>query len=310
MLTEEQQAIRRTGIGGSEIGAVVGLSPYAKPIDVWRAKVEGHILEETKPMKRGRILEPALADWYAEDTGATLEFAPTLRHPSSLIAVATPDRFASLAGERWVLELKTANFRTLSQWGEAGTDKVPKHYLAQVAWEMACADLERADLAVLVAGDDFRIYHLRRDRELEAMLLEEAEKFWRDYVLTKTPPPVDGSDSFEDWLLARYPAHQSGLLEATPEAEALARELRAAQEALEPNEARLDAAKNQLRALIGDAEGLVGSFGKITWRKSKDSERTDWEAVAKAAGVTPELIKQFTTIKPGPRVLRPYWKKE
>lgn len=310
MLTDEQKEIRKLGIGGSEIGAVAGLSPYAGPIDVWRAKVEGYSLEETKPMKRGRILEPALADWYAEDTGALLEVAPTLRHPTSAVALATPDRFASLAGERWVLELKTANFRTLHQWGEAGTDEVPQHYLAQVAWEMACADLERADLAVLIAGDDFRVYRIQRDREMEAMLLEEAERFWKDYVLTRTPPPIDGSASCADWLAEKYPTHRAPLLEATPEAEHLALELRRARDTGERWESEAQQLRNQLQALIGDAEGVTGSFGRITWKQSKGRTVIDWEAVAKAAGASSDLIKQFTTTKPGPRVFRPTWKEQ
>ena len=309
MLTEKQLEERKRGIGSSEIAAVAGLSPYAGPIDVWRAKVEGLRVEETPAMRRGTLLEPVIAQMYADETSAALELSDTLFHPSRPPALATPDRIAQKDGERWVLEIKTANLRMLDQWGEPGTDEVPQQYLAQVAWEMSCAGLERADLAVLIAGDEFRVYHLRRDAELEEMLHEEAERFWRDYVLTGQPPPIDGSDSCARWLAERYPLNRSPLLEATPEAEALALAYRKAREVREAAEEREQHARNQLCALIGDAEGLAGTFGKLTWKRSKDSARVDWEAVAKAAGAPANLIQQHTTLKPGPRVFRPTWKK-
>jgi putative phage-type endonuclease len=281
-LTDEQKAIRHTGIGSSEIGAVVGLSPYANAFDVFRAKVEGLELKETLPMKRGRILEPAVAQWYAEETGAQLRECGTVRHPTCPIALATPDRIATLkTGER-VLEIKTAGIHLAGKWGEPGTDEVPECYLVQCAWEMACANLPEADLAVLIAGDDFRVYHLRRDLELESLLLEQAEKFWREHVVKRIPPAIDGSESCSDWLASRWPHHEDQTLAADPETESWARELLAAKKLSKAAEEKEKLAKNHLQARMGTARKLLGDGWSATWSEVSAREQTDWAAVAGA----------------------------
>jgi putative phage-type endonuclease len=309
-LTDEQKRIRRTGIGSSEIAAVVGLSPYATPLDVWRAKVEGLSIEETPAMKRGRILEDAVADWYAEDTGARLERCATIRHPESPIALATPDRIATLGSERRILEIKTANLRTLADWGEPGTDEVPQAYLLQVQWELACSGLMSADLAVLIAGDDFRIYHLKRDFELEQMLLERAESFWRKHVETRTPPELDGSESAASWLASRFPKDNGAIIPATPEAEQWVREYRAAAAEAQVAARRRDAAKNRLKEVMGEAKRLQGDGWTVNWSHVKGRERTDWAAVCAEARVSKELIQKHTSRSAGHRQFRPSWAKE
>lgn len=304
-LTEAQLALRRTGISGSEVGAVLNLSPWSKPIDVWAAKVEGRELEETEPMRRGRILEPAVAAWYAEDTGAELRECGTIRHPSSSVLMATPDRIARFAGgEERVVELKTAGFRMADRWGESGTDQVPSFYLLQTAAEMACAQLDRADLAVLIAGDDFRIYPLTRDPELEAMIIEACERFHRDYVLTRKPPPPDASDSYSEWLHARYSYAGETLLQADTEAEKWAQALFQARADKEDSETREKLARQHLENAIGSSYGMQGAGWKITWGETKGKPSINWEAIAKEAQIAPSLIAQHTK-RQGYRQFRP-----
>lgn len=311
MLTAEQQAIRRTGIGSSEIGAVVGVSRYS-PIEVWRSKVEPDYVREDNPnFRRGRILEPAVAAWYAEETGAELSEPGTIVHRKNKLVIATPDRIAHLAGQKRVLELKTA-FHS-GDWGEAGTDEVPMAYLTQVAWEMAAANIDVADLAVLIGGHDFRIYHLSRDEDLERTLIEQAEEWWERHVVGGVAPEPDASDEYSRWLTDRYPRQMTPLLQATPAVEQLVAELKDAD--LELKRAALHASevKNAMKALIGEAEGVQSTLGKITWRSNKESTRVDWEDVALelAAGSIPaEILSKHSQTKPGARVLRFPWSRE
>ena len=311
MLTDDQKRVRRTAIGGSEIAAVAGLDPYATALDVWRSKVEGYEREQTPAMRRGQLLEPVIASIYAEESRVVLEESGTIRHPTRPVAVATPDRIALWPDGRRVLEIKSANSRMTREWGEPGTDEIPRAYLCQVLWELACAGLERADLAVLIAGDDFRIYHLYRDVELEGLLLEKAEKFWRDHVDTKTPPPIDGSDSCDAWLAARHPRSiTSSVIESTPEAEELMWTLRGARHAIEAAEVIESDAKNKLKALVGDASGMIGGHGrwKISW-KSQSRNSIDVDALISALGISPETVAKYT-IQKSTRVFRPSWKDE
>lgn len=309
MLSPAQKLRRLTGIGASEVAAVVGLSPWATPIDVWRAKIEGRDLEETPAMKRGRLLEPALADWYAEDTGAELRRSPMRRHAKHEFALCTPDRIARKAGDEWPVELKTAGIRMIDEWGEAGTDDVPQHYLVQVAWQLACTDYGRGDLAALIAGDDFRIYHLHRDAELEGMLIDKVGRFWRDYVETGREPPIDGSDSYSEYLAAKFRHQRGPMLKGTPEIDSLAQRLFAARAESEAVEAEEKTARQQLEQLIGEAEGVEGGWYRITWRTVKGRTKTDFEAVCTEAGVPNELIEKHTTIGAGYRRFLPTLKK-
>ena len=63
---------------------------------------------------------------------------------------------------------------------------------------------DEADVAVLLGGADFRVYHLHRDRTLEERLVELALQFHRDYVATDREPPPDGSDSMREYIASRY----------------------------------------------------------------------------------------------------------
>ena len=51
-----------------------------------------------------------------------------------------------------------------------------------------CLDYDDADLAVLIGGRDYRIYHLPRDRGLEQLIVGAAAKFWIEHVCKKIPP--------------------------------------------------------------------------------------------------------------------------
>lgn len=274
-LSPKQLELRRSGVGGSEVAAVLGLSPYATPLDVWRSKVEGYAREETQAMRRGRLLEPAVVAMYAEETGAyQLAEVGTLRSKTRPLMLATPDRIAMLPDEQpCLLEAKTAGAWARGEWGEPGTDQVPESYLLQVLWTLGVTELPRADVAVLIAGDDFRVYRVERDEEMEAELYARVEAWWRAYVETRTPPPVDARESTGDWLAQRYQRHGPALLPATPHVEALAHRYARALAERQAWEEEERHAKHQLQALIGEDAGFEGPGLRVTWKRDRRGAR-------------------------------------
>ena len=95
------------------------------------------------------------------------------------------------------LECKTASAfaSTSGDWGEEGTDQVPAAYLVQCATYMALTGCQRWDLAVLIGNQELRVYHLRRDAELEAEIIARATEWWNKYVVADVPPePVCEAD--------------------------------------------------------------------------------------------------------------------
>lgn len=83
-------------------------------------------------------------------------------------------------------------FKTSSKsdgWGEPGTDEIPDYYMTQVQHYLAVTGVKTADVAVLIGGNDFRIYTIEADEELQALLIERESEFWA-LVESRTPPDL------------------------------------------------------------------------------------------------------------------------
>lgn len=293
----EWLAKRRTGISGTDVSAILGINPWASALDVWLDKRgQAEPREESMAMRMGNLLEPVVAQLYAEETGATLVEPGFLRHKARDWHIGTPDRLSINAEHEFahtLIEIKTA--RSDREWGEPGTDQIPRHYLTQVAWYLALTELQVAHVAVLFSGNDYRRYEIQRDHDLEEVLLERCEAFWRGNVLGGHMPALDGSDSATRYVAQRFPRNVAPLRTATDEERELARRLATARAATAAAEREQAEAENLLKAAIGEAEGLdLGDLGKITWKATKPRETTDWKAVVAEASIPAELIARHT----------------
>lgn len=300
MLTTEQQAIRATGIGGSEIAAVAGLSPYATPLDIYLRKVEPQPDVPNFHKERGTYLERGLIDWYADRKGFVVKPAPTMRHPRHKHVLATPDAIVFDGSGRRTLEVKFPHWRSADEWGPDGTDEVHEMYVPQMMFEAACAETPLADAAAFINGD-LRSYSVPFDEELSETLCELAERFWRDHVEKRVPPPIDGSKSYSDYLAKKFPRSTGYMRLAGAREEELAESLRDIRAEIDALETRKSEVENLLKDFIGDADGVEGPWGKITWKKPKDGTHVNWEALATELAPSPDLIAKHTTITPGSR---------
>lgn len=311
-LTPEQKAFRASGMGGTDVAELA----LGSPLKVYAKKVDGLEVEDNLAMLIGRSMEPGLRAIYQAQTGALLYGPSMVQHPKHPVAIGSLDDSGQRDGEPRVIEYKTANAFVAGQWGE-GADDVPERYLIQCQWYCGITGLDRADLAVLLGGSDFRVYTLNADPELFGMLLEQAERFWKDNVQAKRPPPVDGSDFSREWLDKRFKADRAGVLvPADDQSERWAMLYRFARERREAAENEEAEARNQLCAVIGDAGGMAGSGWRISWKRNKPSNKTDWETLAREAlkrlpaDDQLNLLKSHTAEKPGARVFRPTFKEK
>lgn len=306
-LTQAQQTMRRTGIGASEIGAIAGLSSYAKPIDVWRRKLGLVDDFENLSQRLGHALEPVIARLYAEDYAASGERVVlaseawpeavdgTLRHPKHPWMLASPDR-AVMVDDRIVrlVEIKTAGHRAAWQWGDTN-DAVPPVYRAQIEWQMAVTGVHVCDLTVLLEGSEMRVYRIEHDPELLAMLESIGRRFW-GLVERQEAPEVDGSDGWGQHLAERFPRQRGPLRDAYPhEAEAV-REIVEVDRQLKALKARRDVLENTLKLAIGHDDGVDCPEARVTWRLPAGGQ-VAWKAVAEALGAAqrPEIIKTHTS---------------
>ena len=296
---------------------VVGLAPpsWGGPLAVFRAKREpGYRRETNEAMEFGNAFEEAIAQLAAKRLERKFGPAGTMRHPNLSILLATPDRLTVDEGPREGLECKFVPFADRMSWGPEGGDFVPAHVLIQVQQQMEVVGLDSWHVAAYFGGTDLRLYLVRKDPQLVTMLTEAIVRFWERHVIPGIPPPLDGSAECASWLAEKYPNPTDKLLPTTPESMVLLSEYREAKGAHTRATERLELVKNHLKSLIGEASGIEGV---CSWRKTKDTEKTDWEGMARgllndlhqATGAETNILesqylRQFTTRKPGHRTFR------
>lgn len=298
MLTQEQLQLRSRGIGASETAALMGLDKYRGPSAIWARKMGITQDAESYHVKRGNFLEPALRSWASDSIG--IDFVPcasTLTSPTHPLVLATPDGIhasvrlpGDVVGVDSTLELKAPGRRTEHEWGD--TD-APDRYVVQVVQQMLVTDACQGFLAALVDGD-LRVYPVARDAELEGVIIETIERFWRDHIVTGVPPPEDGSEASREILLKRFPRIlRPELVTASNGDEELIAQLVDEREAVKRHEAQVDLLTQRVQAKIGDAKGIQWPGGKAQWVEVKGRETIDTKALREAQ---PEVAKQFTRV--------------
>lgn len=310
-------AQRKSGIGGSDIAAVLGLSPWRSAVDVWLDKT-GQAPDEAPANQDalywGTVLEDIVAREYAQRTGRCLQRVnATLRHPQHDWMIGNIDRAVVAAGSRArpsaagllgaerILECKTTSAYKAGDWaGPDGGDAMPVYYAAQVMWYMAISGLDVADVAVLIGGQRYAVRTVERDDETIRALIERAEGFWRHHVLGGiAPEPTSARDA------ARLFTRDDGSLRAIDDDDDLVRavaELRDVRQQIGFAEAREAELTATLKLAIAEHAGLaIDGAPVVTWKAARDSTRTDWEAVAAALSPAAELVAAHTATKPGSR---------
>jgi len=306
-LTPEQQSVRAKGIGASETPSLVGADPCRKPIDIYLRKLGLTENAETFHTKRGTYLEPALREWASDEIGIKFRPCQSLVLADHPRVLATPDGIDESG--KTVLELKSPGPRTCDEWGEDESD-APDRYVIQVCQQILVTNADHGFLAALLDGD-LRVYHIERDRELEGVLVDSIEKFWRDHIEKQIPPEVDGSGSWGEFIKARYPrSTRTELIVADSRTEEIVSQYRKAREQAYVADVAEEILRQKLQFIIGDGAGLQGPWGKIYWKNNKPRTVTDWEALAKSLKPAPEKISEFTNERPGARPFSPKFKKE
>lgn len=282
---------RRTGIGGSDVAPILGLSKWTTPLAVYLDK-RGEAAEtpDNSAMRWGRYLEPAVRQAYADETGREVRVpAEMLRHPLYEHMIANLDGVAGGGndGPLRIFEAKTA--RSAEGWGDAGTDQIPQAYLLQIQHYMEVTGILVADVAVLIGGSDFRIYEVPADRELQEMIVEAEAEFWQRVQRGEPPEPVTFADA-----QARYGRQSVAETVVLPDdlAPSVDR-LRAVLAQSKAVEEEIETLKAQLMLTMGERDTLIDSAGRTlaTWKVAKAPQRFDTAAFK---AVHPELAAAFT----------------
>lgn len=308
---------RNTGLGGTDISAILGMNPFRGPWDVYALKC-GLVETDSAAGPRaewGTRLQKLIAEKYAEETGLRVEWCDrSHRHPLRPWQIWTPDAFAYSAqsgpGEAGTirgLDCKTAGLDQKWHWGDSGSDEVPDYYSIQAQWYMSASGLAFWDIALLLAGSDFRIYTIEADKDIQETLLEEGEKFWAQHVLAKNPPDLGASELAKQYLRKRFPRNVTLVRQIEEDELDLIVTYAAVREEHAEKKALKDALENQIKERIGHADGIQFTGGRVTWKKTRDSKEIDWEGIGRMYLLTlpreqqTKILDDFTSTKPGVR---------
>jgi putative phage-type endonuclease len=269
---EQWLAARRTGIGGSDAAAVLGLG--GDPLRVYAEKTVPDLPEQpdTPAMRLGRLLEEPVAQLWAAEQGLHVRRGPALlrstRWPWMLASV---DRFVHEharggRGPVAVYEGKVRNLFAAREWDEVA----PPAVVAQCVQYLAVTGLPRAYVGCLVGGAQLRSYEIERDDDLIEQVAETERLWWERHIEQRQVPEPSGHGAAS--LLAAIYRGGGPALDVTDDRLALGliEGARLAKAYARATEAEADALCDQVRLLLGDHDSAEADGQPlVTWKPGK-----------------------------------------
>lgn len=193
---------RTKHIGGSDIGAICGVSPFTSARQIYLSKT-GQYEDSLQPssaaqerMKWGHLLEPIVAEEFARQAGKKLvDAGATFVSKKYPFMSANVDRFIvdDNGVPYGILECKTTSEYMNDEW-ESG--EILLSYIYQINWYMFVTGLKYGAFACLVGGNKFYYYEVFRNDELiNDTLVPSALSFWYDNVLALKEPEMQTTDT-------------------------------------------------------------------------------------------------------------------
>lgn len=254
-------AARTKGIGGSDIGAICGVSPFSSARQIYFNKT-GQFEEALKPgaaaverMHFGHLLEPIVANEFASRTGKKLiTVEATFSHKDYPWARANVDRLiVDDEGVPYgILECKTTSEYNNEEWEQG---EILMSYVYQLNWYLWILDLKYGAFACLVGGNKFYYYEVFRNDELiRDTLIPAAKSFWYDNVLALKEPELQATDTeFANTTYAEVEKNSEMMLEGD-DANDLARVVVECKAKIKELEATMTEAQNRLKDRLQNTE--------------------------------------------------------
>ena len=189
--------LRKTGIGGSDAGAICGVNPYSSAMKVFKDKTGEDIEEQdNEAIRIGHDLEDYVAQRFTEATGLKVRRSNFMyRSKEYPFMIADVDRF--VVGEDAGLECKTASAYNADKWADGD---IPLHYVMQCYHYMAVTGKRSWYIAAVILGREFTYRKLEWDDGLIERLISIENDFWNNHVVKGTIPPPDGSKACDEVL--------------------------------------------------------------------------------------------------------------
>lgn len=269
---------RRSGIGGSDVAAVLGLSKWRSALALYVEKVSEAPPDETASeiADWGRIFEPVILRQYAQRTkrkvvrGGKLMRGKTASHHLITLDGVQFHRVPTGAKGPGVAEVKTTGY------AESYAKGLPVEVQIQIQWELFVTGASWATCIWLPFPE-------RRMQWIDVLphpffqeqLVEAVDNFWREHVLKRVPPDPDGSESSMLALRALFPDEDPAEIIRIAGATSVADEYERNKATIAMLEQRQGLIKNTLAATMRTAKYAVlddGRYFGSAFYKSRENK--------------------------------------
>ena len=267
---------RKKSLGGSDMGAVLGLNSYSSPMSVWMDKTgKSPDKEESEWMRLGNDLEDYVATRFSEKSGLkVINDKQTWRNDKYPYLHANIDR--RIVGQKSGVECKVTSQLNEKKYRDGN---FLDSYYTQCVEYLCVTEFDRWYLAVLILGVGIRIYQMTRipndtcpewcessvyvdDDEIKA-LAKAGEKFWK-HVETNTPPPADGHPATTQAISTLYPDATNNTIDLFGYEDCLTQYMALKNQIDELTKLKEEMA-NRVKAYMGDSARAEGNRYKVSW---------------------------------------------
>lgn len=201
---DNNEVDRATFIGGSDAAAILGISKWSTPLQVFYEKTRSPLFQKKDKavFQRGKRWEPIalemLLDALEDEDGVRPELvARNARYtdPDYPFLSCEIDAEIMRKGERVNVEIKTVHPFAAGEWGEQGSEEIPITYAAQVMHGMGIRKSQRVIVGALFGADNMLPFVVERDDETIRAMRDKSIDFWNNHVLTGiAPDPLNMAD--------------------------------------------------------------------------------------------------------------------
>lgn len=285
---------RKSGIGGSDAGAIMGVNPYRGAYGVWADKLgKTEPVEDNEALRQGRDFEDYVARRFSEKTGLRVrrEYG-MLRSDAWPWMVANIDR--RIIGERAGLECKTSRDVYMKRYKNGD---FPLEYYCQCLHYLAVTGWDKWYLAVLVYGTDLLTFEIKREDVEDDIgaLIKAEDSFWHEYVIPEKQPLPDGLESTTKALGAVWADSAPDMaIDADNETDALLSRLCGLKRERKTLDDQITEAENMVKARMQEAEVLRGSGATATWKGVDVKRLSERKIREKFPGIDMDELKETT----------------
>ena len=273
----EWLALRKTGIGGSDVGALLGMDRYTSPFHLYLDKTGGlPDLYRSEALERaakwGHLHEPALAAEFSRIHGLRTRRIGLIRHEDGPWQLANLDRQVyGCPDGPCLLEIKTRSAYKAGEWGRVrDPEGVPDTEALQTHRYLIVTGYRHAHVAVLINGNDDRYYRIDCDPQLAADVTAMEAVFWQR-IIDRDPPPMGTHAALAELMDALWSGQEGARLEVdTAAVEPLLATRARLEAAVGDTETEIDEVEIRLKELLGDHEIAIGPDGTplYTWKRN------------------------------------------